>query len=78
MIPQQAHEEPFRCSTISLGLQIHINYFTILIHSPPEIVLLAADPHEDFVDVEGIIITLMLPFQPAGINGTELDAPESD
>ena len=33
---------------------------------------------KDFIDVEGIAITLVLSFQSAGINGTELDAPEAN
>jgi hypothetical protein len=40
--------------------------------------LLAVDLHKDFNYVEGIAVASVLPLQSAGINGTELDAPETD
>ena len=40
--------------------------------------LLTVDLDEDFIDVEGIAAALMLSFQTAGIDGSELDTPESD
>jgi hypothetical protein len=33
---------------------------------------------EDFIDVEGIAIAPVLSLQPAGINGSELNAPQAD
>jgi hypothetical protein len=33
---------------------------------------------EDFIDEDGIAIAMMLSFQAAGINGSELDTPEAD
>jgi hypothetical protein len=33
---------------------------------------------KDFIDVEGIAVTLVLSFQAAGIDSTELDAPRTD
>ena len=33
---------------------------------------------EDFIDVEGIAVASVLAFQAAGINGSELDAPQSN
>lgn len=36
-------------------LQAHINHIAVLVHSPPKVMLLAVDLHEDFVDVEGIV-----------------------
>ncbi len=48
-----------------------------LVYSPPQIVLLAIDLHEDLVNVESIPITSVLSFQSACINGTKLDAPEA-
>jgi len=33
---------------------------------------------EDFVDVESVAVALVLSFQAAGINCSELDAPEAD
>ena len=40
--------------------------------------LFAVDLHEDFIDMEGIAVASVFAFQPASINGTELDAPETD
>ena len=36
--------------------------------------LLAVDFDEYFIDVERVTVAPMLPFQSAGINGSELDA----
>jgi hypothetical protein len=37
-------------------VKIHIYYFSILIHSSPQIMLLAVDPDKDLIDVEGIAV----------------------
>ena len=63
----QSPEESLRSSPIALGLQININYFTILIHGSPEIVLLAVDSDKDLVDIEGIAIPTMLSLQSPSI-----------
>jgi hypothetical protein len=49
-----------------------------LIHSPPKVVLLAVDLHEDFIDVEGITVASVFSFQPSSVQSTKLDAPEAD
>jgi hypothetical protein len=49
-----------------------------LIYGPPEIVLLAIYFYEDFIYIEGIAVSPVLSLQSPGINGTELDAPQSD
>jgi len=33
---------------------------------------------EDFIDVKSVTVTSVLSFQSPGIDGTKLDAPESD
>ena len=40
--------------------------------------LFTVDPHKDFVNVEGVAITLVLAFQSAGIDSAELDTPKTD
>ena len=40
--------------------------------------LLAIDPDEDFINVEGVAVSSMLPLQSAGINGSEFYTPEAD
>ncbi len=63
---------------IPASLEININYFAILIHSAPQIVLLTLNLHEDFVDVESVSVALVSTFQPSGISGAELDAPKAN
>jgi len=48
------------------------------LYCSPQVMLLAIDLHEDFIDEEGVTITSVLSFQSAGINGSELDTPEAD
>jgi hypothetical protein len=78
MTPYQPLEEPPSSSPISLGLEIDINYITILIHSPPKVVLLALDLHEDFIDVECIAVSSVLSLQSSGGYRTKLDEPQAD
>ena len=40
--------------------------------------LLVVDPDKDFIDIEGVTITSMLSLQPACVNSSELDAPETN
>ena len=53
--------------SIPFGLQIHINDLTVLIYSPPEVMLLAVDLHKDFIDEEGVAITSMFPLQSSSV-----------
>lgn len=78
MISQYTPEEPLCSRAIPLCLKIHIDDVTILFHSSPQVAPLAVDLHEDFVNVEGVTVAPMLSLQAAGIDGTKLDAPETD
>ena len=40
--------------------------------------LLAIDLHENYVDIEGVAISLVLTFQSSSVDGAELEAPEPD
>lgn len=40
--------------------------------------LLAIDPHKDFVNVECVTIASVFPLQATGINGSELDTLKTD
>jgi hypothetical protein len=53
-------------------------HFPILIHSTPQILLLAIDFHEDLIEVERIAITRVSPSKTASVSNTELNTPESD
>jgi len=78
MRSQEALEESFSSDTIPSRLEIYINHLTILVHCPPQIMLFVINLYEDFIDVEGVTVTLMLSFQTAGIFCAEFDAPEAD
>ena len=65
-------------SSISASLKVYIHHIPILVHSPPQIVLLAADLYEDRINVNCVAIALMSAFQSTSVFGSKLDAPESD
>ena len=46
--------------------------------SPPQILLLALNLHEDLVDEECIAITTVSPFETTSISSTKFDTPKSD
>jgi hypothetical protein len=46
-----------------------------LINGSPEILLLAIDLDEDFIDVEGVAISSMPSLQSPGVNCSEFNAP---
>ena len=58
---------------VSARLQKHIKNFTVLVDRTPQIVLLAPDIHEDFINEEGIAIALVVALQPFGISGGKFD-----
>ncbi|MFT7176233.1 MAG: hypothetical protein ACJAUG_002238 [Halioglobus sp.] len=86
MASQQTLGKGLRSGSISSGLQIHIDHLTIpkvlatlmgqalLVNCPPEIMLLAVDFHEDFIDVEGVAIATVPSLQTTRINGAEFYA----
>lgn len=78
MRPHQALEETLSSSPIPFGLKIDVDRFAILINSPPQVMLLAVDPDENFIDKECIAIPSVFTLQTATKNGTELDTPETD
>jgi hypothetical protein len=78
MVSQQPLEKPFSRYTIAFGLQIHIQHFTVLVYRSPQVMLLAVDFDEYFIDVEGVTKSSVLSLQSAGINGTEVYTPEAD
>ena len=78
MTPYQPLEEAFSSSPFPPRLKEHVNNFAILINGPPQVMLLAVDFYEDFIDEEIIALSPVLSLQSAGIDSTELDTPESD
>jgi len=59
-------------------LKVHINDFAILVYCSPQVMLLAVDSDEDFIDVESIAIASVLSLQSPGVKRAELDTPEAD
>ncbi len=67
MTAHKSFEESLCSSTIPLGLQIHIHHFTVLVYGPPQVMLLAIDLYEGFIDVECIAIASVLTLQSSGV-----------
>ena len=78
VIFQQSLEEMLSSRAVTTCLEKHIDYFTILINSPPQTLLVATDFHEYFVDVKCIAESLMPAFQPFVLLGAELVAPRTN
>jgi hypothetical protein len=51
---QQSAKESFRGAPITARLNQDVDHVAVLIHSTPEILLLAVDSNEDFVQVPNI------------------------
>ena len=81
LFPLAAHQslkEPHGGALISTRLNQDVDHVTVLIHGPPEILLLAVDPHEDFVQVPDITEAALAAFQLSSIVRTELLTPMSN
>jgi hypothetical protein len=55
-----------------------VDHVAVLIHGTPEILLLAVDSNEDFVQVPNIAKATLTPLQFSGIVRTELPTPDSN
>ena len=73
---QQSSKESFRGALITARLNQDVDDVAVLIHRTPEILLLAVDSNEDFVQVPNIAKPALTPLQFSGIVRTELLAPE--
>jgi hypothetical protein len=49
-----------------------------LIHCSPQVILLAVDFDEDFIDVDCVTAASGLSLQSSGVQSRKLDAPETD
>jgi hypothetical protein len=75
---QQPSKESFRGALITVRLHQDIDHVAILIHGTPEILLLAVDSYEDFVQMPSITQAALTPRQLSGIVRTEVLTPESN
>jgi hypothetical protein len=78
MAAEQPSKESFRGALITTRLNQDVDYVAVLIHGTPEILLLAVDSNEDFVQVPNIAEAALTPLQFSGIFRTELLTPESN
>jgi hypothetical protein len=75
---QQSAEEPLGCTLIAARLQQNIDDIAILIHRTTQILLLAVDPDEEFVQIPGITDGSLFLFKTSGKVRSELPAPLPD
>ena len=72
---EQSPEEAARRPRVPPGLHEDIDQVTLLVHRAPQILALAIDPHEHFVQEPGIAESPVTSLQPPRVGGAELAAP---
>ena len=75
---QQSSKESFCGALVTVRLNQDVDHVAVLIHGTPEILLLAVDSNEDFVQVPNIAEPALTPLQFSGIFRAELLTPDSD
>ena len=75
---QQALEEALGCGGISPALHEKIEHHAVLVDRAPEVVQLALDLQEHFIEVPGVARSRPPLAEPAGKVGAEPEAPLSD
>ena len=63
---------------IAARLNQDVDHIAVLIHGPPEIVLLSIDSNKDFIQMPGVAEATLTPIQISGIARTELLTPDSN
>ena len=61
MASYQALEETLRCCSIPLCLKEYINNFSVLVHGSRQIMLLAVNFHEHFIDEKCVTVASVFP-----------------
>ena len=69
---QKLAKEPFGRTGVTVSLDQDIDHVSVLIHGPPEIVPLAPDFHEDFVQVPHVTQLALATLQLSCILRSEL------
>lgn len=75
---QQLAEEPFGRTGTAIPLHQDVDHVSVLIHGPPQVVALAPDLHEDFVQVPPVTQPTLATLQPSCVLRSELAAPLPD
>ena len=78
MLFQQPLEKTLSSSPVTTCLEKHIDHLAILVNSPPQVLLFSINLHKHFIDVKCIAEPLVPTFQPFGILGAELVAPQTN
>jgi len=73
---QQPAEESFGSPLVPMGPNQDVDHVAVLIDGPPEILLLAIDSNEDFVQMPVVSQPTLAPLQFPNIVGTELLTPQ--
>jgi hypothetical protein len=76
LVFQQPTKEAFRCTLIATGQ--NIDYVSILVNRAPDILSLALDSHEEFVQVPSVTQAALSSLECPGVLGAELLTPLSD
>jgi hypothetical protein len=63
---------------IAARLNQDVDHVAILIHGPPEVMLLSIDSNKDFVQMPSVAEAALAALQISGIARTELLTPDSD
>ncbi len=75
---QQLTEESFSRTPIAARLEQDVDHVAVLVDRTPEIVALALDAHEEFVQVPRIAQPTLSPLEPTSILRTEFQTPPPD
>jgi hypothetical protein len=72
---QQFPEEAFGRTAIAPWLKEDIDHVAVLIHGPPEILLVSLDVHEQFVQMPGVAQASLPTPEDTSVGGTEGETP---
>jgi hypothetical protein len=75
---QESSKESFGGALIAARLNQDVDHIAVLIHGPPEIVLLPIDSNQDFIQMPGVAGATLAPIQISGVAGTGLLTPDSN
>jgi hypothetical protein len=75
---QGSSKGSFGGALIAAGLNQDVDHIAVLIHRPPEIVLLSVDSNKNFVQMPGVAEATLTLLQISGIARTELLTPDSN
>jgi hypothetical protein len=78
LLAQETPQQALGCRGVAAGLDNLIEHVTILIHGPPQPVLLARDRDDDLVEVPDVAAAWRLAPETASVRRPELQSPAAD